>query len=198
MNAIVDVNEDRRARAEAALAEKPDGVVEAIAAKAEVTPAEILALLPAGAAVSAPAEKFNDIWNELRSWGEVLMIVQTPDIVFEVPGHLPEGTEGHGWFNIHGDSPIGGHIRQDNCASITFVDRGFHGRRSLSVWFMMRRAAPCSSFSFAAMRTRNFWPIRSPSSKACAIASPPEASRERSRCAAITQRLRMTRSRTCF
>jgi putative heme utilization carrier protein HutX len=123
-------------RARAALAEKPDGVVEAIAATAGVTPADILAVLPDGAAVSAPAERFLDIWNELRSWGEVLMIVQTPDIVFEVPGHLPEGTEGHGWFNIHGDSPIGGHIKKDNCASIAFVDRNFHGRRSLSVWFM--------------------------------------------------------------
>ena len=123
-------------RARAALAEKPDGVVEAIAATAGVTPADVLAVLPHGAAVSAPAERFIDIWNELRSWGEVLMIVQTPDIVFEVPGHLPEGTEGHGWFNIHGDSPIGGHIKKDNCATITFVDRAFHGRRSLSVWFM--------------------------------------------------------------
>lgn len=34
-------DDDRQARAAAALAEKPDGIVEAIAAKAEVTPAEI-------------------------------------------------------------------------------------------------------------------------------------------------------------
>ncbi|UXS02341.1 heme utilization cystosolic carrier protein HutX [Agrobacterium tumefaciens] len=136
MSALAQAADDRQARAAAALAEKPDGIVEAIAAKAEVTPAEILAILPEGAAVSAPAEKFNDIWNEIRSWGEVLMIVQTQDIVLEVPGHLPEGTEGHGWFNIHGDSPIGGHIKKDSCTAITFVDRGFHGRRSCSVWFM--------------------------------------------------------------
>lgn len=127
---------ERRARAQAALAEKPDGVVEAIAGKAEVTPAEILAILPPGAAIQAPAESFNAIWEELRSWGEILMIVQTPDIVFEVAGTLPEGSEGHGWFNIHGDSPIGGHIKKEACVSIAFVDRTFHGRRSLSVWFM--------------------------------------------------------------
>jgi len=153
MNANIALNEERRARAEAALAEKPDGVVEAIAARAEVTPAEILAVLPQGAAVSAPAEKFNDIWNELRGWGEVLMIVQTTDIVFEVPGHLPEGTEGHGWFNIHGDSPIGGHIKKENCATITFVDRGFHGRRSLSVWFM--NAAGSAMFKLFVRRDAN-------------------------------------------
>lgn len=133
---VTDEAGERHRRAEAALAEKPDGVVEAIAGKAGVTPAEILAILPPGAAIQAPAESFNTIWDELRRWGEILMIVQTPDIVFEVAGTLPEGSEGHGWFNIHGDSPIGGHIKKEACVSIAFVDRTFHGRRSLSVWFM--------------------------------------------------------------
>lgn len=127
---------ERAERARAALAEKPDGVVEAIAAQADVTPAEVLAVLPAGAAVLAPSDRFLPIWQDMAGWGEVLMIVHTEDIVLEVEGALPEGSEGHGWFNIHGDSPIGGHIRKDRCASIAFVDRGFHGRRSCSVWFM--------------------------------------------------------------
>ncbi|MBT9369405.1 heme utilization cystosolic carrier protein HutX [Rhizobium sp. CSW-27] len=130
---------ERRQRAQAALAEKPDGVVEAIAAKAEVTPAEILEILPAGAATGAPAGDFEVIWSEMSSWGEVLFIVHTDDIVLEASGSLPAGSEGHGWFNIHGDSPIGGHIRKDNCAGITFVDRAFHGRRSCSVWFMNQK-----------------------------------------------------------
>lgn len=128
--------DDRRLRAEKALAEKPDGVVEAIAAAAEVTPAEILALLPKDAATLAPAEAFADIWKEMTGWGDVLLIVHTADIVAEVTGFLPEGSEGHGWFNIHGDSPIAGHIRKDRCQSIAFIDRAFHGRRSCSVWFM--------------------------------------------------------------
>lgn len=127
---------ERAERARAALAEKPDGVVEAIAAQADVTPAEVLAVLPAGAAVLAPSDRFLPIWQDMAGWGEVLMIVHTEDIVLEVEGALPEGSEGHGWFNIHGDSPIGGHIRKDRCTSIAFVDRGFHGRRSCSVWFM--------------------------------------------------------------
>lgn len=136
MNADSDVKPDRRERALAALAEKPDGVVEAIAAKAEVTPAEILEILPRGAAVIVGKDHFLDIWSEMGTWGEILFIVHTEDIVLEAGGSLPAGSEAHGWFNIHGDSPIGGHIRKDNCASVTFVDRAFHGRRSCSVWFM--------------------------------------------------------------
>ncbi|MFN4206208.1 MAG: heme utilization cystosolic carrier protein HutX [Agrobacterium albertimagni] len=136
MDTLTQSNGDRRERALAALAEKPDGVIEQIAAKAEVTPAEVLAILPEGAAVVVPSEKWELIWKDLTSWGEILMIVHTDDIVLEVEGSLPEGSEGHGWFNIHGDSPIGGHIRKERCVSIAFVDRGFHGRRSCSVWFM--------------------------------------------------------------
>jgi heme iron utilization protein len=134
-------DEARLARAVAALGEKPDGVVEAIAAKAEVTPAEILALLPKGAATAAPDSAFEAIWADMTGWGEVLFIVHTDDIVLEAEGSLPAGSKGHGWFNIHGDSPIGGHIRKENCAGITFVDRAFHGRRSCSVWFMNQKGA---------------------------------------------------------
>lgn len=129
-------NPERTERARAALAEKPDGVVEAIAAQADVTPAEVLAVLPAGAAVLTSSDQFLPVWQDMTGWGDVLMIVHTDDIVLEVEGSLPQGSEGHGWFNIHGDSPIGGHIRKERCASIAFVDRGFHGRRSCSVWFM--------------------------------------------------------------
>ncbi|KPF47045.1 heme utilization cystosolic carrier protein HutX [Rhizobium sp. AAP43] len=136
MESATEVNGTIDERARAALAEKPDGVVEQIAAKAGVSPADILAILPEGAAITVPADKWAQIWSDLSTWGDILMIVHTEDIVLEVEGRLPDGSEGHGWFNIHGDSPIGGHIRTDRCVSIVFVDRGFHGRRSCSVWFM--------------------------------------------------------------
>lgn len=142
MNAVSEIQPDRRERALAALAEKPDGIVESIAATADVTPAEILEILPKGSAVIAAKESFDDIWTELTTWGVVLFLVHTEDVVAEIDGVLPAGSESHGWFNIHGDSPIGGHIKKDNCASITFVDRAFHGRRSCSIWFMNAKGAP--------------------------------------------------------
>jgi putative heme utilization carrier protein HutX len=142
MNAVFEIAPDRRQRAVAALAEKPDGIVESIAAAADVTTAEILEILPEGSAIIAAKEKFDEIWTELTTWGVVLFLVHTEDVVAEIDGELPVGSESHGWFNIHGDSPIGGHIKKDNCASITFVDRAFHGRRSCSVWFMNAKGAP--------------------------------------------------------
>jgi hypothetical protein len=41
-----------------------------------------------------------------------------------------------GYFNIHGTSPLGGHLRIARCAAIYFVDRPFFGRRSCSLQFI--------------------------------------------------------------
>lgn len=127
---------DAAARATAALALKPDGIIEAIARDAGLSPRQVLESLPAGQAAFIAGDRFDEVWRALGRWREVLLIVQTGDVVLEVRGPLPPGTEGGGWFNVHGDGPIGGHIRKAACTRIAFVDRLFHGRRSSSVWFM--------------------------------------------------------------
>jgi heme iron utilization protein len=124
-------------RIRAALAEKPNGILEFIARDQNVPLRAVLAELPAGEATIIPGERFDDIWSEMTSWGDVLFLVHTKDVVAEITGSLPAGTHGHGYFNIHGDSPIGGHIKAENCAEIVLLDRAPPGgRRSCSVQFM--------------------------------------------------------------
>lgn len=117
------------------LAAKPDGVIEAIAREAGVSTLVVLEQAPANDRVLVAPEHFEALWQDLATWGEVLFIVHTPDIVLECEGSLPVGSFGHGYYNIHGDSPIGGHIKAGNCTAIYVVDRAFHGRRSCSVQF---------------------------------------------------------------
>lgn len=122
-----------------ALAANPGGIIEQIARDHEAPYRTVLDLLEAGQAVAAPASKFDEIWADLAAWaGEVTFIVHTEDGVFETRGTIPPGTHGRGYFNIHGDSPISGHIRAERCAAIYFVDRPFMGRRSCSVQFVNR------------------------------------------------------------
>lgn len=126
---------DRLALVAERIAAKPDGVIEAVAREAGVPTQLVLEMLPARERVFVPPEDFERLWERLTGWGEVLFIVHTPDIVLECEGALPKGSFGAGYFNIHGDSPIGGHIRAGNCRAIYLVDRLFHGRRSCSVQF---------------------------------------------------------------
>ncbi len=124
------------AKIDAAIAAKPDGILEVMAETAGASLLQVMERLPDDSVKLVSAEKFDDTWKSLQGWGEVLFIVHTDDIVLECTGSLPDGSHGHGYFNIHGDSPIGGHIKASNCKAIAIVDRPFHGRRSCSVQFM--------------------------------------------------------------
>lgn len=117
------------------LAANPDGVLERIAEECGVSTLDVVKALPEGHRTIVPGSRFSDVMADLQTWGEVLLIVHTPDIVLECVGPIPPGNVGRGYFNLHGDSPVGGHIRYDNCAEIAFVSRPFMGRSSCSIQF---------------------------------------------------------------
>lgn len=117
------------------LAKNPDGIVERIAREYGVSTLAVIEALPAAHRTLIKGELFADVMKELESWGEILFIVHTPDIVLECAGMIPPGSFGRGYYNIHGDSPIGGHIRAEACSRIVFLARPFMGRQSCSIQF---------------------------------------------------------------
>ena len=117
------------------LARNADGILEQIAKEYGVSTLEVVRSLPADQRTLAPAAQFEAIMTDVSLWGEIMFIVHTPDIVLECAGTLPPGTFGRGYFNLHGDSPIGGHIPADRCQTIAFVARPFMGRPSRSIQF---------------------------------------------------------------
>jgi putative heme utilization carrier protein HutX len=135
LSLVKESQEERLALAREKLAAKPDGVIEAIASDSGLPTQIVLEMTPVKERIFVPGSAFEAVWRKLATWGDVLLIVHTRDIVCEVVGSLPVGSFGHGYYNIHGDSPIGGHIRAANCTAIYLVDRPFHGRRSCSVQF---------------------------------------------------------------
>jgi putative heme utilization carrier protein HutX len=126
---------DARAKLAERLSANPDGVIEALAREHGVTTLEATRMLPAANARFAPASAFADIMAALTAWGEVLFIVHTPNIVLECRGAVPPGEFGRGYFNLHGESPIGGHIKAERCEAVAFVRRPFMGRDSCSIQF---------------------------------------------------------------
>lgn len=127
--------EESRQPLAARLAENPDGVLEQIAREYGVSTLDVVKNLPDEHRTIIDGSKFADVFNDVTTWGPILFIVHTPDIVLECEGPLPPGSSARGYYNIHGDSPIGGHIRADNCRAIVFVQRPFMGRQSCSIQF---------------------------------------------------------------
>jgi putative heme utilization carrier protein HutX len=117
------------------LASNADGIIEQIAREYGVSTLEVVRKLPEEHRTLLPGSAFERIMGALTTWGEVLFIVHTPDIVLECAGRIPPGSFARGYYNIHGDSPIGGHIKAENCEAIAFVSRPFMGRASRSIQF---------------------------------------------------------------
>lgn len=111
------------------------GVLEQIARDYGVSTFEVVRALPCGHTTIVPGSHFEQVMQALTAWGEVLFIVHTPDIVLECAGTIPPGSFARGYYNLSGDSPIGGHLKASNCTHIAFVSRPFMGRPSRSLQF---------------------------------------------------------------
>lgn len=113
--------------------ESSDGVIEAIANQHGLTPRDVTGCLPAHTGARVDGAHFQAVMDDVADWGEVMVIVHTADLILECRGALPVGREGHGYFNLHGPGPIGGHIRRDRCGAIQFVSRPFMGSDSHAI-----------------------------------------------------------------
>lgn len=117
------------------LEQSADGILEQIARDYAVSTFEVVQALADEYRTIVSGSQLEPILRAMTEWGEVLFIVHTPDIVLECAGKVPPGSFGRGYLNLHGDSPIGGHIKADNCVHIAFVSRPFMGRPSCSLQF---------------------------------------------------------------
>lgn len=123
-----------RAEVEKALAADAGAVLDYIARDTNVTPADVVSCLPPEQARTIAGDKFSEVMTEISQWGDITFIVMTDDVIFEAKGTVPEGSEARGFYNLHG-KPIGGHLKKDNCASISFVSRPLFTSDTHSVQF---------------------------------------------------------------
>ena len=130
----MDSEVEERPPLAARVAASPGDLLEQIAREYGVSTLEVVRNLPAEQGTVVSGETFAEIMQEITTWGEILFLIHNADIVLECTGTLPAGSFGHGYFNIHGDSPIGGHIKADNCKAIAFIARGAK-RISMSIQF---------------------------------------------------------------
>src|SRR5262245_65065245 len=139
---MTEANTATRAPLAERLRQSADGILEQVAREYGVSTFEVVRALPAEHRTVVAGSRFEEVLRAVTDWGEVLFLVHTPDIVLECAGKVPPGSFGRGYFNLHGDSPISGHIKADNCAHIAFVSRPFMGRASCSLQFFNASGEP--------------------------------------------------------
>lgn len=125
-----------------ALLEKPfQGPLEVLAQAAGLSMKEIVHSLPEACRYAITDKDFKGIMKEVGSWGEVLLIVNTDDGVFECKGRIVPGSVGMGYYNLGHGSPISGHLRHERCRDIICVRRSFHNLDTCSIQFFNETGA---------------------------------------------------------
>jgi putative heme utilization carrier protein HutX len=122
-------------RVRQALAQKPDGILEALAAEHGVSLRTVVECLPGDGWKCIDGAHFVEVLSDIAGWGDITFICHSKDAVVEFSGPVPPGKIGHGMYNLHGASGLGGHLRHENCKAIFFVRRPFMGVETLSVQF---------------------------------------------------------------
>jgi putative heme utilization carrier protein HutX len=118
------------------LAEKPDGVLEAIAAQHGLSLQTVVECLPKAMWTHVSGAHFVAAMEEIATWGPVTVIAHTRDVILEFEGPLPPGRLGHGFYNLQGGhGGLHGHLRASNCKAIVFLRRPFMGKDTASVQF---------------------------------------------------------------
>lgn len=83
-----------------------------------------------------PVEKREELFEILRGWDKVFLLVVTPNFVLEIKDKFPKGFYAHGFLNFHdNDSSIGGHLSVDKIKEIFLVEDIMFGRKSCSIKF---------------------------------------------------------------
>lgn len=115
----IDVKEKLRAQ----FAQNQNGFLEWIARDNGLSTLEVVELLPDQTRTIVGSELLPDVLEDLTHWGELFIIVQTGSIVAEIVSHMPPASIGRGHYNFGGGHPFGGHLREDACKNIVFIER---------------------------------------------------------------------------
>ena len=121
--------------ASAKLGVGPEGTLEQLAKEKGVRTIDVVRNLLPDHRTIVGGGHLPHVMRDVSEWGEVLLVVHTPDVVLEWPTCIPAGTASDGYFRFPGDTPIGGNIRWENCLHIAFICRPFLDRGSRSIQF---------------------------------------------------------------
>lgn len=83
-----------------------------------------------------PLEKREELFEILRGWEKVFLLVVTSNFVLEIKDKFPKGFYAHGYLNFHDpESSIGGHLSVGKIKEIFLVEDNMFGRKSCSIRF---------------------------------------------------------------
>ena len=119
------------------LNEKPGTLPAEIATQLTVSELEVIQRMPSNMVTLIDARHYLEVLREIKTWGELTIVIDVDGSIFEMVGHFPKGGDKFGYYNLSDRrSPLKGHLKLDNVATIALVSKPFHGVDTCSVQFL--------------------------------------------------------------
>ncbi|MCX8641793.1 MULTISPECIES: heme utilization cystosolic carrier protein HutX [unclassified Gilliamella] len=112
----------------------PEDLLEKIAQDYQVTLTQVIQAMSESKIVDG--DHFDAIWDEVTTWGDVMFLIHTGDIIAEISGELPPGTHSQKYFNLRHQKGLSGHIKAEHCQYIAFIERKFMKMSTASMIFL--------------------------------------------------------------
>lgn len=122
------------------LTENPAILPAEIANRLNASELEIIQAMPADMVTLIDASHYLDVLRDIKTWGELTLVIDVDGSIFEMVGHFPKGGEKFGYYNLSDRrTPLKGHLKVDNVAVIAMVSKPFHGVETRSVQFLSKQ-----------------------------------------------------------
>lgn len=119
------------------LTENPALLLAEVAQKLQISEVDVIKSMHTDMVTLINATHYLDVLRELKTWGEMTIVLDIDGSIFEMVSHFPKGGEKFGYYNLSDSrTPLKGHLKLDNVDSIALVSKPFHGVDTKSVQFL--------------------------------------------------------------
>ncbi|WP_299730231.1 heme utilization cystosolic carrier protein HutX [uncultured Endozoicomonas sp.] len=141
------------------LSENPAILPAEMAKQLNVSELAVIQAMPADLVTLIDARHYLDVLRDIKTWGELTLVIDVDGSIFEMVGHLPKGGEKFGYYNLSDKrSPLKGHLKVDNVETIALVSKPFHGVDTRSVQFLSKTGRMLFKVYLRRDKEKNFFP----------------------------------------
>ena len=112
-----------------------DGFLERLSKEYGLSTLDLVRHLPDEQVKIVDGEHMLELLTDIGEWGPVLFITEGNAVITGMSVELPQVFLKDGYFHFFGQGGFGGHIKENACQHIAFIERHFQNRNSRSIHF---------------------------------------------------------------
>lgn len=130
-----------------------------IASQLNASELDVIRAMPSDMVTMVDASHYLEVLRDIKTWGELTLVIDVDGSIFEMVGHFPKGGEKFGYYNLSDRrTPLKGHLKLDNVAAIALVSKPFHGVPTRSVVFLSQTGRTLFKVYLRRDKEQNFLP----------------------------------------